>query len=173
MKQSQFKVIGRATLSGLVLAALLGPTITATQIFEGEAQTSAKGKPATKADFVLTVNGNLISLQAKDASLKDVLEEIGRKINIEVFALLSEQEKTTVGFENLPLKEAIERLIRNYPHLIVSQEGDSRITRIIALQKSLDTVLPTAVVKETETKKQETSVMLESRTREQALRREY
>ncbi len=93
-------------------------------------------------------------------------------MSIEVFALLPEQEKITTEFEKLPLEQAIERLIRNYPHLVVSQEGDSRITRIIALQKSLDTVLPTAVVKETETKKQETSVMLESRMKEHTLTKE-
>jgi type II secretory pathway component GspD/PulD (secretin) len=172
MKQRQFKVIGRATLSSLLLVALLGPIIAATQIFGGEAETSAKGNPAAKADFVLTVKDNLVSLTAKDASLKEVLEEIGRKMNIEVFALLSEQEKTTVGFEKLPLKEAIERLIRNYPHLVVSQEGDGRITRIIALQKNRDAMPSKPVVKETETKKKGTPVMLESRMKEQALRQE-
>ena len=89
-------------------------------------------------------------------------------MNIEVFALLSEQEKTTVSFEKVPLKEAIERLVRNYPYLIVSREGD----RIVALQKSGDAMPSNPVIKEPETKKQETSVMLESRMKEQTITKE-
>ena len=137
-KTRRLRLIGHATISSLLLVGVLGTGAAPTQIFAGEAERNPKGKPAAKADFVLTVKDNLISLKAKDASLKEVLEEIGRKMNIEVLALLPEQEKITTEFETLPLEEAIERLIRNYPHLIVSQEGDRRITRIIALQKSGD-----------------------------------
>ena len=56
------------------------------QIFAVEAETNPKGKPATKADFVLTVKDNLISLKAKEALLKEVLEEIGRRMKIDVVA---------------------------------------------------------------------------------------
>jgi hypothetical protein len=42
------------------------------QIFAAEAERIPKGKPVTKVDFVLTVKDNLISLKAKDASLKEV-----------------------------------------------------------------------------------------------------
>ena len=93
-------------------------------------------------------------------------------MSIEVFALLPEQEKVTTEFETIPLEEAIERLIRNYSHLIVWQEGDRRITRIIALQKSGITVPSNPVVKETEAKKQETPIKLESRMKDQTIRRE-
>jgi hypothetical protein len=77
-------------------------------------------------------------------------------MNVEVLALLSEQEKSSAECEKLPLEGAIERLIRNYPRLIVSQEGDGRITRIVALQKSGDTVPSKLAMKETESKKQQT-----------------
>ena len=51
----------------------------------------------TKADFVLTIKDNLISLKAKYSPLIEILEEIGRKMNIEVLALLPEQEKDHYG----------------------------------------------------------------------------
>jgi type II secretory pathway component GspD/PulD (secretin) len=156
----------------LNIALLLLPLLLASVTFGGEPAERPKGKTAAKPNFVLTVKDNLISLKAKDVSLKEVLEEIGRRMNIEVLALLSEQEKITLDFEKLPLEEAIERLIRNYPHLIVSQEGDRRITRIVALQKSGDPVPSNPVVKDTEAKKQETPIKLESRMREQAVRKE-
>jgi hypothetical protein len=151
---------------------LLLPMLRTPDTIAGEADRSSKGKLATKADFVLAVKDNLISLEAKNASLKEILEEIGRKMNIEVLALLPEQEKLTTEFENVPLEEAIERLLRNYPHLAVSQEGDRRITRIVALQKSGDLVPSTPVMKETETKKQEIPVKLESPLKEQPVRKE-
>jgi len=57
-----------------------------------------------------------------------------------VFALLPEQEKITTEFEQLPLEETIERLIRNYSHLVVSKESDKKITQITVLRKSQDTI---------------------------------
>ena len=168
MKQRQ-SVLSGAIISSFLLVGFLGAGMAAAQIVRGEAEKNPKGKPAAKADFVLTIKDNLVSLNAKDASLIEILEEIGRRMSIEVFALLPEQEKVTTEFETIPLEEAIERLIRNYSHLIVSQEGDRRITRIIALQKSGITVPSNPVVKETEAKKQETPIKLESRMREQAV----
>ena len=85
------------------------------QIFGGEAERSPKGKPAAKADFVLTVKDNLISLKAKDASLKEVLEEIGRKMNIEVLALLPEQEKITTEFEKLSFGRGNRKVSQKLP----------------------------------------------------------
>jgi hypothetical protein len=171
-RQGGLRLIGHATISSLLLFGLLGPGAAPTQIFAGELERNPKGKPAAKANFLLTVKDNLLSLKAKDASLKEILEEIGRSMNIEVLALLPEQEKITTEFEKLPLEEAIEKLIGNYPHLMVSQEGDKRITRIVALQKSVDTVPSKPVIKETETKKQETPVKLETRLKEQPIGKE-
>jgi hypothetical protein len=151
----------------LNIALLLLPLLLTSVTFGGEADGRSKGNPAAKADFVLTVKGNLISLDAKNASLKAVLEEIGRRMSIEVLALLPEQEKITTEFEAVPLEEAIERLVRNYPHLIVSQEGDRKITRIIALQKSGDPVQSQPAVKGPEK-----PIKLESRMREEAAKKE-
>ncbi len=38
----------------------------------GQPERSPKGKPAGKPDFVLTVKDNLLSLNAKNASLRDL-----------------------------------------------------------------------------------------------------
>src|SRR5262249_32671850 len=121
MKQREGGHSAGAMISSLLLVGLLGPGTAPAQIFaEEEAEIKPQGKPAAKPDFALTIKDNLISLTAKEASLKGVLEEIGRRMSIEVLALLSEHEKITTEFENAPLEEAIERLIRNYPHVLVS-----------------------------------------------------
>jgi type II secretory pathway component GspD/PulD (secretin) len=163
-------------LLNIVLLLLLS-LLTTPDTFAGEADRNPKGKPASKADFVLTVKENLISLKAKDASLKKVLEEIGRRMSIEVLALLPEQEKVTTEFEQLPLEEAIERLTRNYPNLIVSHESDKRITKIIALQKSGDAMASKPAtqgseIKKEEIKKEEKSVELETKVRAEPNRKD-
>jgi len=151
----------------LNVALLLLPLLPTSVTFGGEADGRPKGKPAAKPDFVLTIKDNLLSLTAKNASLKEVLEEVGRRMNIEVLALLPEQEKVTTELEKVPLEEAIERLVRNYPHLTVSQEGDRKITRIIALQKSGDPVQSQPAVKGPDK-----PIKLESQMREEAVKKE-
>lgn len=153
------------------------PLLPTPDAFGGEAERSPKEKPVAKADFVLMVKDKLISLKAKDASLKEILEEIGRRMNIEMLALLPEQEKITTEFEKLPLEEAIERLVRNYPHLLVSQESNKRITKIIALQKSGDTIpsqpdMKGPEIKKDEIKKEERPVKPETNVRKEAVRNE-
>jgi hypothetical protein len=94
-----------ATIASLLLFCLVGA-----QIFAREPETNPKGKPPTKADFVLTVKDNLISLKAKDALLKEVLEEIGRSMKIDVVAGIPDTKKITAEFEHLSVEEAVNRL---------------------------------------------------------------
>jgi hypothetical protein len=152
-----------------IVLLLFVPLLPAPDAF-GQPERSPKGKPGAKADFVLTVKDNRISLDAKDASLKEVLEEIGRKMSIEVLALLPEQERITTELENLSLEDAIERLIRNYPHLVVLQEGDRKIRRIVALQKSGDIEPSKPVMQGPEIKKEQNSA--KPATKQEAIRNE-
>ena len=67
-RQGGLSLRGYAIILSLLLVGFLGPV--PTEIFAGEADRSPKGKPAAKADFVLTIKDNLIFLEAKNASLK-------------------------------------------------------------------------------------------------------
>lgn len=73
---------------------------------------------------------NRITVRAKEASLKEVLEEIGRKLGIEVQAQLSPQETVTVEFNDLPLKDALKKLSRRYVYHTFSNHEGSKITKI-------------------------------------------
>jgi len=79
-------------------------------LFGGEADKKSEVDSKSKADFVLTIKDSLISLTAKDASLKEIVEEIGRRMKIEVVADISEEEKITIRFDKLSLEDAIKRL---------------------------------------------------------------
>jgi len=137
---------------------LVGFLVTAAQIFGADAERKATGKPATKADFALEIKDNFVSLKATDASLIEVLEEIGRIMNIEVLALLPAHEKISTEFERLPLEEAIKKLSSNYSHLIVSQEGDRKISKIVVLEKGKETALSRPTAQESAMRKEEKPV---------------
>src|SRR6266481_1089010 len=166
-RQSDLRLIGHVTISGLLLVGLAGPVMAPAQIFAAEAERIPKGKPATKADFVLTVKDNLISLKAKDASLKEVLEEIGRKMKIDVIAGIPDTKKITAEFENLSVEEAVNRLSTNHSYIMDSTNGQRRITKIIVLEKGKETAVSTPTPK-----KEEKPVMPETKVREEAIKKE-
>lgn len=140
--------------------------------FGGEADRKPKGKSAGKPDFVLTVKDNLISLTAKDASLKEVLEEIGRRMKIDVVANVPSNEKTSAGFEKLSLEEALKRLSTNYSYITETEKGERKVTKIIVLEKGKETALSRPTAKESAIKKEDKSVKPESKVREEAIRKE-
>src|SRR5262245_57882964 len=98
---------------GVLLALLLSWLITAGDLFGGEASRKAPGQSERNARFVLTVDESLVSLQATDASIKEVIEEIGRRMNIEVIARLPAEERMTLVFDRLPIAEAVKRFGRH------------------------------------------------------------
>src|ERR1700757_1116825 len=83
-------------------------------------------------DFVLTVKDNLISLDAKNASLKEIVEEIGRQMKVDVVANIPEEKKVTTKFDKLSLEGAIKKL-REYADIIYlkgSGKDQKKITKI-------------------------------------------
>lgn len=105
----------------LLLLLFIMPSV----LFGGEADVKPEAKSEGKADFFLTIKDNLISLNAKDALLKEVIEEIGRRMKIEVIAHIPEEEKVTIEFEGLSIRDAIERVSTNYVYLMDSEKGRS------------------------------------------------
>ena len=94
--------------------------------------------PSTRTgEFRLTVNGHLVSLQAQEASLRALLEELGRQMGIEVVARLPREQTLTLAFDRLQIEEALERL-RAYANIIYLQESTEAhapIRRIIAIPR--------------------------------------
>src|SRR5262249_38255164 len=160
-RQSDLRPIGHVSISSLLLVGLAGPGVAPAQIFAAETERIPKGKPATKADFVRTVKDNLISLKAKNASLKEILEEIGRRMKIDVIAVISDTTKITAELYNLSVEEAVNRLSRNYAYVMDATTGQRKITKIIVLEKGKETAVSTPT-----TKKEEKPAKPESKARE-------
>ena len=68
---------------------LVIPTI----LFGGEADNKPERNSESQADYILMVKENFISLKAKDASIKEILEDIGCRMKIEVLADIPIEER--------------------------------------------------------------------------------
>ncbi|MGE5444652.1 MAG: hypothetical protein ACM3SR_08640 [Ignavibacteriales bacterium] len=116
----------------------------------------------SKSNFTLTVKNNLISLNAMNASIKDIVEEIGRRMNIDLIANIPEDKKVSIRFDVLSLKDAIERL-RGYAGIVYFKDSRSkRITKMMVFPKRKGGELPKSA-------KEEGSVKTESKA-EQTLK---
>ena len=85
--------------------------------------------------YLLTVDGPLVSLRAQEASLKTLLEDLGRQMGIEVVAHISRAQTLTLAFDRLSVEEALERF-RDYANIVYvkdSPEADGKIRRVIAI----------------------------------------
>ena len=86
------------------------------------AEDASKDVPSPPA-FVLTVHERLLSLQARDASLKAILAQIGRELAIEVVVHIPADETITVTFDQLPIGEALKKLSPNYVYVVDAARG--------------------------------------------------
>ncbi len=104
-------------------------------IFGEKAEGKTEGKVEDKAGFDLTIKDDLIFLNAKDTSLKKIMEEIGSKMAIEVVGNIPTEERISAEFDRLSLKDALEKLSSNYGYQMDSEKGENKIVKIIILPK--------------------------------------
>jgi hypothetical protein len=93
-------------------------------------------EPLKKAAFNLTIEDDLISLRAKNASIKKIVEEIGRRKGIEIVAKISEKESVSIIFSKLPLEDGLKKIVGgNVAYIYDSKEKGGRVTKIVLLPK--------------------------------------
>jgi hypothetical protein len=112
-------------LVGLVVALI------PTALWGEDAATDGPAPPA----FVLTVQAQRLSLQAREASLHAILAQIGWELGVDVVVHLPEDEIITVTFEQLPLGEALKKLSPNYAYVVDTARGDRRLRKIMVFPK--------------------------------------
>ena len=115
----------------ILLPLLMIPTI----LFGGRIDKKSEKNSEIQADYILTIKENYISLKAKDASVKEILEDIGRRMKIEVVANIPSEEKITVELDMMYLGDAIKRFRTNYAYITESEEEKGKITKIVVVQK--------------------------------------
>lgn len=117
----------------ILLAFLIIPTV----LFGGASDKKQERNSESQGDYILRVKESLISLKAKDASFKEILEEIGRRMNIEVAANIPKEEKITIEFDMMPLREAIKRFRKSYAYVTDTEKKEGKITKIVVVPEGL------------------------------------
>lgn len=123
----------------LLAMTILTLVLCASALFGQGLETSTQRASASTGNFVLTVEANRLSLDAQDASLRAILEEIGRKMHLEVLGEIPAQETVTAEFDNLPLEEALHQLSSNFGYQMKSEKGGQEISKIFVLPKGTGT----------------------------------
>lgn len=86
-----------------------------------------------------TTPDQLISLRANQAPLRLVIEKIARELNIEVQARISDDERVTDEFRNVPLIRALKRMSHNY--IYVTEKASGKVAKIFLLPPGEDAPL--------------------------------
>ena len=86
-----------------------------------------------KVKYELSIKNNLITLNAEDAFLKKILEDIGQRMNIKVFARIPAEDKITIRFANLTLEEALKKFRTNYALVTDSKDKKGNIKQIVVV----------------------------------------
>ena len=95
------------------------------------------GKPTTlpRGMFQAKVTKDYLTLEANEAPLAKVFEEIGKQAGIIIDSNLSPEEKITIQLNHVALDEALNRLAKNITILYAQVPNDKgrRITRVVVL----------------------------------------
>jgi hypothetical protein len=95
----------------------------------------------------LRARGNQLSLKAEQASVKAILDAIGRQMRIEMIVRLREDRPVTATFADLSLQEALKRLGLSAATVIEKdQQGAATVTKMVVLDKGAEQLSPTAPV---------------------------
>jgi len=88
--------------------------------------------------FHLSISEGLISLQAREADLKEVLAEISKITGVEIVFDRHLAKRISVSFFNKPLDEALKRIAQNRGIVFAQEPGkeDWRIMRVVVLPGS-------------------------------------
>ena len=98
-----------------------------------------KGYAATEirhgADFILTRQGDRLSLRAQQASLREIVETLGSMLAIDVVARIPWDIQVTLDFADLSLEDALQRFrsFANFAYVKDTSQPASKITRIMVI----------------------------------------
>ena len=103
------------------------------------AQSTKRGLPAGQAagTFQLKVSQGYLSLEATEAPLVQIFQEIGKQGGIVFNTNIGPQEKITVHLDRVPLEEGIKQLAKNVTVFYTENPEDKthRISRVVVLSE--------------------------------------
>jgi hypothetical protein len=101
------------------------------------AEQSVKSKASAQGMFQLKATNDHITLEANDAALAKIFEEIGKQAEIIIESNLGPEEKITIQLNHVPLQEGLNRLARNVTVVYAQAPNEKRrrISKAIVLDE--------------------------------------
>ena len=108
------------------------------------AQNSTLSLPAGQVPgtFQVKVNEGYLSLDATEASLVQIFQEIGKQAKITFDSNIGPEEKVTIRLERVPLEDGIRQLAKNVSIFYTENPKDKtrRISRIVVVSEGKESV---------------------------------
>jgi hypothetical protein len=110
---------------------LLVLTVTSAQA----AEKSAPARPQAPGTFQVKASKGYLSVDAREAPLTKIFEEIGKQAGIVVESGIGPEQKITIQFDRVPLEDAIKKLSKNVSIFYTQDPKDNRprIVRVAVL----------------------------------------
>ena len=119
--------------------------------------------------FHVTMHEGMLSLQAQDASLKEIIQALGQQLGLETMVQIPDEARVTMAFDHLPIAEALQALRQHAIIAYVVQDGGDvpgTITKLFASPKGGWTAPATDAAQATDSRANERPVGPERRVRE-------
>ena len=121
----------------------LGPCILGSMFFllaqniAQAAEQSRTVKPRSPGTFEVKVSQGYLSLEANQAPLGQIFQEIGKQAKITFDSNIGPEEKVTIRLDRVPLEEGIKRLAKNVTVFYAENPKDKsrRISRVVVLSE--------------------------------------
>ena len=98
---------------------------------------SIQASPLQKIDPIfLEVKKGKVTLRARDADLGEILKQLSRRAGFELFIYEDIGRKVTIDINDLPLEEALKKLLPNYGFLFRRTSGGDLSLRAVAVVQS-------------------------------------
>ena len=99
------------------------------------AEQSRTGKSQPPGTFQVKVSKDNLSLEANQAPLVQIFQEIGKQAKITFDSNIGPEEKITIQLDQVPLEEGIKQLAKNATVFYAENPKDKtrRITRVVVL----------------------------------------
>ena len=101
-----------------------------------------KSQRDSSGTFQVKVSLGYLSLEATEAPLVQIFQEIGKQANITVDSNIAPEEKVTIRLERVPLEDGIRQLAKNVSVFYMENPKDKtrRISRIVVVSEGKESV---------------------------------
>jgi hypothetical protein len=124
----------RALMLGACLLAIFFGCLVRSEFLFAQSEKSSS-KISQSGTFRVKVADGHLSVEAKQAPLVKVFEEIGKQAKLVVDGSIAPEETITINFDRVPLEEGIRKLAKNVSLFYAQDSKDKtpRVTRVVVL----------------------------------------